>query len=57
MGWLANYPVALAPGMGQGAFFYLPWFWSGHRFETALGAVFVSGVVFIVLSVLPLRPG
>ena len=56
MGWLANYPVALAPGMGQNAFFtFAVVLGEGHRFETALGAVFVSGVIFIVLSVLPLR--
>lgn len=56
MGWLANYPVALAPGMGQNAFFtFAVVLGEGHRFETALGAVFISGVIFIVLSVLPLR--
>ncbi|MEO0574316.1 MAG: NCS2 family permease [Pseudomonadota bacterium] len=56
MGVLANYPVALAPGMGQNAFFtYAVVLGGGHSWQTALGAVFVSGVLFIVLSVLPFR--
>lgn len=56
MGLLANYPVALAPGMGQNAFFtYGIVIGSGQPWQTALGAVFVSGVIFVVLSVLPVR--
>ena len=56
MGWLANYPIALAPGMGQNAFFaYAVVIGSGHHWQTALGAVFLSGVLFVVLSVLPVR--
>ena len=56
MGLVANYPIALAPGMGQNAFFaYTVVLTQGHSWQTALGAVFVSGVAFIVLSVLPVR--
>jgi AGZA family xanthine/uracil permease-like MFS transporter len=56
MGLLANLPIALAPGMGLNAYFAfvvvgamgIPW-------QTALGAVFVSGVLFFVVSVLRIR--
>jgi AGZA family xanthine/uracil permease-like MFS transporter len=56
MGFLANYPIALAPGMGLNAYFaftvvgamHIPW-------QTALGLVFVSGVLFIVLTVAGVR--
>ena len=56
MGLYANYPIALAPGMGQNAFFtYTVVLGMGHNWQTALGAVFISGVIFVVLSVLPIR--
>ena len=56
MGLLANYPVALAPGMGQNAFFtYAVVISAGHTWQVALGAVFLSGVLFILISVLPIR--
>ena len=56
MGLFANYPVALAPGMGQNAFFtYAVVLGAGHTWQVALGAVFVSGVLFILISVLPVR--
>ena len=56
MGLLANYPVALAPGMGQNAFFtYGVVIGLGHTWQSALGAVLVSGVIFIILSILPVR--
>ena len=56
MGLAANYPVALAPGMGQNAFFtYGIVLGSGHPWQTALGAVFASGLIFVVLSLLPIR--
>jgi AGZA family xanthine/uracil permease-like MFS transporter len=56
MGFLANYPIALAPGMGLNAYFAftvvgamgIPW-------QTALGLVFVSGVLFFVLTVVGVR--
>jgi len=56
MGIWANYPIAQAPGMGQNAFFtYGVVLGLGHTWEAALGAVFVSGVIFVVLSILPVR--
>ena len=56
MGGLANYPIALAPGMGLNAYFTytvvkgmdVPW-------QTALGAVFLSGVAFLLLTVFGIR--
>ena len=56
MGLLANYPIALAPAMGHNIFFAvtvclvmkIPW-------QTALGAVFISGCLFMVLSLFALR--
>ncbi|MGC8762138.1 MAG: NCS2 family permease [Acidobacteriota bacterium] len=56
MGLVANYPIAVAPGMGLNAYFTytvcigmkLPW-------QTALGAVFLSGVVFFILTVTRVR--
>lgn len=56
MGLVANYPVALAPGMGQNAFFtYGIVLGMGFTWQTALGAVFLSGILFFLLSVLPAR--
>ena len=56
MGLYANYPIALAPGMGQNAFFtFSVVLGMGHSWQTALGAVFISGVIFIGFSVLPVR--
>ena len=56
MGLYANYPIAMAPGMGLNAFFTysvvigmkLPW-------QTALGAVFISGAIFFLLTVTKVR--
>ncbi len=56
MALYANYPLALAPGMGLNAFFtfgvvkgmHFPW-------QVALGAVFISGVLFLILSVTRIR--
>jgi AGZA family xanthine/uracil permease-like MFS transporter len=56
MGWLANYPLALAPGMSQNAYFTFGIvLGEGHGWQTALGAVFLSGLLFVALSVLPVR--
>lgn len=56
MGLYANYPIALAPGMGLNAFFtYGVVLGMGHSWQVALGTVFVSGVLFVVLSLLPVR--
>jgi AGZA family xanthine/uracil permease-like MFS transporter len=56
MGLWANYPIALAPGMGLNAFFAfgvvggmgVPW-------QTALGIIFLSGIFFLIITVLPIR--
>ncbi len=56
MGLYANYPIAQAPGMAQNAFFtFGVVLGMGHAWQTALGAVFISGVIFVALSVLPVR--
>ncbi len=56
MGLYANYPIALAPGMGLNAFFaFVIVKGMGVSWEVALAAVFVSGVLFLILSVLPVR--
>src|SRR5690625_148048 len=56
MGFYANYPIALAPGMGLNAYFtYGVVLSMGHAWEVALGAVFLSGILFIIISVLPVR--
>ncbi len=56
MGLGANYPIALAPGMGLNAYFtYGVVKGLGHHWEVALGAVFISGCIFLALSVLRVR--
>ncbi len=56
MGLVANLPVALAPGMGINAFFaYTVVLQMGYSWEMALAAVFVEGIVFIILSLLNIR--
>ncbi len=56
MGIYANNPILVAPGMGLNAFFtYTVVIGMGVRWETALGAVFWAGIVFIVLSVFNIR--
>lgn len=56
MGFWANLPVALAPGMGLNAFFtYSVVLGSGHSWQVALGAVFLSGVLFVALSLFRFR--
>lgn len=51
MGIYVNYPIALAPGMGQNAFFtYTVCLTMGIPWRTALGCVFVEGVIFILLT-------
>ena len=56
MGFVANWPVGLAPGMGLNAFFtYSVVGEMGYTWETALGAVFLSGILFFIMSVTPLR--
>ena len=56
MGLVANYPIALAPGMGLNAYFtYTVVKGMGISWQVALGAVFVSGIVFIILSLFKVR--
>ncbi|WP_301963411.1 NCS2 family permease, partial [uncultured Megasphaera sp.] len=56
MAFFANYPFALAPGMGLNAFFaYTVVLQMGYTWEMALAAVFVEGVIFIVLSLTNVR--
>lgn len=56
MGFIANYPIAQAPGMGLNAFFtYAVVLGMGYTWQVALAAVFVSGILFILLSVFKIR--
>lgn len=56
MGFIANYPIALAPGMGLNAFFtYTVVLEMGYSWQIALGGVFISGVIFVVLSIFKIR--
>lgn len=56
MALFANYPFALAPGMGLNAFFaYTVVLNMGYSWETALTAVFVEGIIFIILSFFNVR--
>jgi AGZA family xanthine/uracil permease-like MFS transporter len=56
MAFAANLPVALAPGMGLNAFFtYTVVFGMGYSWQTALTAVFLEGIFFIILSLFNVR--
>ena len=56
MGLFANWPVGLAPGMGLNAFFtYTVVGDMGYSWEIALGAVFLAGILFFVMSITNLR--
>jgi AGZA family xanthine/uracil permease-like MFS transporter len=56
MAFLANYPIALAPGMGLNAYFAFSVVGGmGFSWQIALGCVFISGVIFFLISVLPIR--
>ncbi|MEQ1245739.1 NCS2 family permease [Acinetobacter soli] len=56
MGLIANYPIALAPGMGLNAYFtYSVCLGMGVPWQTALAAVFISGLVFLAISFLKIR--
>jgi AGZA family xanthine/uracil permease-like MFS transporter len=56
MGLLANYPIALAPGMGLNAFFtYTVVLEMGYSWQIALGGVFISGCFFVLLSLFNIR--
>lgn len=56
MGFIANLPVALAPGMGLNAFFtFTVVLGMGRTWQEALGAVFLSGLLFILVSLFKIR--
>lgn len=56
MAFLANYPIALAPGMGLNAYFAFGVVGGmGHTWQVALGCVFISGIIFLIISALPIR--
>jgi len=56
MGLYANYPIAMAPGMGLNAYFaYAVVLGMGIAWQAALGAVFISGCLFILVTLLGLR--
>jgi AGZA family xanthine/uracil permease-like MFS transporter len=56
MGLYANYPIALAPGMGLNAYFaYSVVKGMGYTWEAALGAVCISGILFLIISILRIR--
>jgi len=56
MGLYANYPIALAPGMSLNAYFTYSVCLGMHvRWQTALGVVFISGVLFVLLTVTRVR--
>ncbi len=56
MGLCANYPIAMAPGMGINAYFaFVVVGTLGYTWQTALGAVFISGCLFIVVSLFRVR--
>lgn len=56
MGLYVNYPIALAPGMGENAFFtYTVCLTLGISWQVALGCVFIEGIIFIVLTLTKIR--
>jgi AGZA family xanthine/uracil permease-like MFS transporter len=57
MGLFVNFPIALAPGMGLNAYFAVIAATHGGQvnWQTALGAVFISGIVFIILTLTKIR--
>ncbi len=56
MGVFANYPIVIGPGLGLNAYLaYSVVSGAGHSWQTALGAVCLSGLLFFVISLTPLR--
>ncbi|KMO43386.1 guanine permease [Methylobacterium tarhaniae] len=56
MAFYANYPIALAPGMGLNAYFaYVVVLQMGYTWQAALGAVFISGLCFMAVTLTGLR--
>src|SRR5699024_6062453 len=55
MGIFANYPIAIAPGMGMNAYFASVVAAHGVSYQVVFGTVFLAGVIFILLSLTKLR--
>ena len=56
MGVFANYPIVIGPGLGLNAYLaYSVVSGAGHSWQTALGAVCISGLLFFAISLTPLR--
>ncbi len=56
MAFLANYPIALAPGMGQNVYFsFIVCGVMGFMWQEALGAVFIAGAIFLLLTFFKFR--
>ncbi|APX73245.1 guanine permease [Companilactobacillus allii] len=56
MGILANYPIAIAPGLGDNAFFsYSVVIAMGIPWQTAMAGVFIASIIFLIVSLLKLR--
>ncbi|AXI11122.1 guanine permease [Oceanobacillus zhaokaii] len=55
MGLFANYPIAIAPGMGLNAYFASVVATQGISYQVVLGAVFLAGIIFLLLSFTKLR--
>lgn len=56
MGLLANYPIAIAPGMGLNAFFtYSVVIGMGIPWQTALAGVFIAGLIFVIITIFKIR--
>lgn len=55
MGLLANYPIAIAPGMGLNAYFASVVATQGLSYQTVFGTVFIAGILFLLLSFTTLR--
>ena len=56
MGLYVNYPIALAPGMGENAFFtYTVFLTMGISWQVALGCIFIEGLIFVMLTLTKMR--
>lgn len=55
MAIFANYPIAIAPGMGMNAYFASVVASQGYSYQVILGTVFIAGIIFVLLSLTKLR--
>lgn len=55
MAFFANYPIAIAPGMGMNAYFASVVASQGYSYQVILGTVFIAGIIFMLLSLTQLR--